>query len=162
MQYLELKPSFPLKELPLLFSFYAIDAFLNLFQLSNNSKLLLLNELKISFNNEFAIDKEQKKEIDRNYRLLEPQMESILSGSSNDLNEIFSIVNLKSKAIKKTILTVRQRIEISTHSFLSSHIHMMLNRQYSSKQRMYELIIYNHLYRYYKTLHYKKKETSLI
>jgi thiopeptide-type bacteriocin biosynthesis protein len=163
LQYLELKSSFGIQELPLLFSFYTIDTFLNLFQLSNNRKLLLLSELQVSFNKEFEIDKEQKKEIDRNYRLLEPQIQSILSGSFNtDFNEITDVVTYKSKQIKKTVLTVRERIEISTNSFLASHIHMMINRQYSSKQRMYELIIYNHLYRYYKVLHYKNKFSPVI
>ena len=157
LQYLELKSSFPLQELPLLFSFYAIDTFLDLFQLSNNDKLLLLNELQISFNTEFETDKEQRKVIDKNYRLLEPQIQSILNGTyNNDLNEIFKIVDYKSKEIQETILTIRNKIEISMQSFLSSHIHMMINRQYTSKQRMYELIIYSHLYKYYKTLNYSR------
>ncbi|WP_404827363.1 lantibiotic dehydratase C-terminal domain-containing protein [Flavobacterium frigoritolerans] len=43
-------------------------------------------------------------------------------------------------------------LSISLSSFLMSHIHMMVNRQYTSKQRMYELLIYDHLYRYYKTI----------
>jgi len=157
LQYLELKSSFLLQELPLLFSFYAIDTFLDLFQLSNNDKLLLLNELQISFNTEFETDKEQRKVIDKNYRLLEPQIQSILNGTyNNDLNEIFKIVDYKSSEIQETILTIRNKIEISLHSFLSSHIHMMINRQYTSKQRMYELIIYSHLYKYYKTLNYSR------
>ena len=157
LQYLELKSSFLLQELPLLFSFYAIDTFLDLFQLSNNDKLLLLNELQISFNTEFETDREQRKVIDKNYRLLEPQIQSILNGAhNNDLNEIFKIVDYKSSEIQETILTIRNKIEISMQSFLSSHIHMMINRQYTSKQRMYELIIYSHLYKYYKTLNYSR------
>ncbi|WP_404827730.1 hypothetical protein [Flavobacterium shii] len=42
-----------------------------------------------------------------------------------------------------------------------SHIHMIMNRQYTSKQRMYELIIYDHLYRYYKTVTYQYSSTKL-
>ncbi|PWB19447.1 thiopeptide-type bacteriocin biosynthesis protein [Flavobacterium sp. HTF] len=162
LKYLELKSSFDTQELPLLFSFYTIDTFLNLFQLSDNRKLLLLSELQISFNREFEVDKDQKKEIERNYKLLEPQIQSILEGSKNDFDEILDIVNYKSKQTKKTILIVREKIEISTHSFLYNHIHMMLNRQYSSKQRMYELVIYNHLYRYYKALHYKNNMSLVV
>jgi hypothetical protein len=33
---------------------------------------------------------------------------------------------------------------------------MMLNRQYSSKQRMYELLIYDHMFRFYKMKEYKQ------
>lgn len=163
LQYLELKSSFQLQELPLLFSFYTIDSFLNLFQLTINDKLLLLNELQISFNKEFEIDKEQKKVMQRNYKALEPQMQSILNGFyKDDFTEVLSIADCKSNEIKKVISTIRDKMEVSSFSFLSNHIHMMINRQYSSKQRMYELIIYNHLYQYYKTLSYKNKMTGII
>ncbi|WP_394344896.1 hypothetical protein [Flavobacterium profundi] len=34
--------------------------------------------------------------------------------------------------------------------------HMLLNRQFTSRQREYELIIYDHLYRYYKANYFKE------
>ncbi|WP_367276800.1 lantibiotic dehydratase C-terminal domain-containing protein [Flavobacterium sp.] len=42
-------------------------------------------------------------------------------------------------------------MEIPLFDFLSSHIHMMVNRQFTSRQRQYEFLIYDHLYRFYKT-----------
>jgi hypothetical protein len=32
---------------------------------------------------------------------------------------------------------------------------MMINRQFTSRQRQYETLIYDHLYRYYKTCFYR-------
>lgn len=154
LQYLEIKPYFSQDEISILFSLYSIDSFLNSFQLSNQDKLSLLDNLQNSFKKEFEIEKEQKKEMDRSYRLLHPQIKLLFS-DSNEFAEIITIVNNKLQEIQSTILKIRSEIEIPLHSFLSSHIHMMLNRQYTSKQRMYELIVYDYLHRYYKALNYK-------
>ncbi|CAM3448621.1 thiopeptide-type bacteriocin biosynthesis protein [Flavobacterium chungbukense] len=157
LNYLDLKSSFSNKEMPLLFSFLAIDSFLNSFNLSISEKMLLMNDLQIAFKNEFEIDKVQKKKISTNYLSLYPALESLLENpNQNDFSDIFFIVNEKSIEIKETVSKILERIEIPLNDFLSSHIHMMINRQYTSKQRMYELVIYDHLYRYYKTLNYKK------
>jgi thiopeptide-type bacteriocin biosynthesis protein len=154
LQYLEIKPYFSQDEISILFSLYSIDSFLNSFQLSNQDKLSLLDNLQISFKKEFEIQKEQKKEMDRSYRLY-PQIKLLFS-NSNEFPEIVAIVNNKSHEIQFTILKIQSEIEIPLFAFLSSHIHMMLNRQYTSKQRMYELIIYDYLFKYYKTLNYKR------
>jgi hypothetical protein len=66
LKYLEIKSTFSIQEIPFLFSFYSIDRFLDLFQFTNNDKLSLIVKLRLSFNNEFEVDKEQKKEFDRN------------------------------------------------------------------------------------------------
>lgn len=156
VEYLELKSSFSTQESPLLFSFYAIDALFDLFQLSNTDKLSLITHLQISYSKEFEVTKEQKKEMDRKYRLLIPKMKSLLrKDGKNDFYEIISIVDNTSNQVQETILSIKNKIEISLHSFLSSHIHMMINRQYTSNQRLYELIIYDHLFRFYKSLNYQ-------
>jgi len=41
--------------------------------------------------------------------------------------------------------------ELSTKEEMLAHIDMMVNRQFTSRQRQYELLIYDHLYRFYKT-----------
>lgn len=156
LQYLEIKSGFSTEETPLLFSFYAIDSFLNSFQLLIHEKLTLMDTLQSSFKIEFETDREQKKEMSKSYALLYPQMNTLLTGSSkSNFAEITKIVNQKSKKTAKTALEIKTKIEMPLESLLASHIHMMLNRQFTSKQRMYELIIYDHLHRYYKTVNYK-------
>lgn len=152
LQYIRIKPRFTQQDAPLFFSFYAIDSFLNSFQLSNQEKLSLLNDLQHAFKQEFETDKEQKKELSRNYQLLFPQIQEILCGkSTHNFAVILKIVNSKTKKCNKTVLEIKTKIEIPLHQFLSAHIHMMINRQYNSKQRMYEALIYDHLFRYYKS-----------
>ncbi|MBF4508428.1 thiopeptide-type bacteriocin biosynthesis protein [Flavobacterium sp. JLP] len=158
LQYLSIKDSFSEKEMPLFFSFLAVDSFLNSFKLSSLEKLSLMSELQVAYKKEFEVDKVQKKQLDLKYRSLAPQIKQFLEGSiQNDFSEMYEVVNQKADKIKKTALEIRTKIEIPLNDFLASHVHMMINRQYTSKQRIYELVIYDHLYRYYKTLSYTKQ-----
>ncbi|MCC9016538.1 MULTISPECIES: thiopeptide-type bacteriocin biosynthesis protein [Flavobacterium] len=157
LSYLSLKTSFLAKETSICFSLLMVDSFLNSFRLSNSEKLTLMDKLQIAFKEEFEIGKIQKKEMDIHYRSLYPQIKLFLEAENQDnFPEIFSIVNRKSNLIEKKVFEIIDKIQIPIDDFLSSHIHMMINRQYTSKQRTYELVVYDHLYRYYKTLCYKK------
>ncbi|TDO68940.1 thiopeptide-type bacteriocin biosynthesis protein [Flavobacterium chryseum] len=152
LQYIRAKPDFLTQETPLLFSFYAIDSFLNSFQLSIQEKLSLMDDLQSSFKIEFKTDKEQKKEMSKSYAALYPQMNTLMTATSKNIFIVITrIVNQKSKQTAKKALEIKIKNEIPLESLLASHIHMMVNRQYTSKQRMYELIIYDHLFKYYKT-----------
>jgi len=152
LHYLTLKSSFEHNETPLLFSFTAIDTFLNSFGLSNSDKLSLMDQLQLAFKKEFDADKSLKKELDKQYRELFQEMQQFLLGkAAEDQTEIFNIIKAKDNKSKDLIDSIKGKLQIPLSEFLCSHIHMMINRQYTSKQRMYELIIYDHLYRYYKT-----------
>ncbi|WP_135221195.1 thiopeptide-type bacteriocin biosynthesis protein [Flavobacterium foetidum] len=158
LKYLNIKTSFTDNETPVFFSFLMIESFLNSFKLSNLEKSALMNKLQITFKEEFEIDKIQKKEMDKNYRIFYPKLEVFLKESNqgqSGFSDLFFIVDEKSRQIEKTALEIIGKIELPLNDFLSSHIHMMINRQYTSRQRMYELVIYDHLHRYYKTLNYK-------
>ena len=72
----------------------------------------------------------------------------LLRQSFREIRDLFNTLNQR--------ITKKHKIEIPINDFISSHIHMMVNRQYTSKQRMYELIISDHLYRYYKTNEHRK------
>jgi thiopeptide-type bacteriocin biosynthesis protein len=159
LDYLKLKPNFANDEIELLFSFYAVDCFLNSFSLSNSEKLDLMNTLQESFKNEFNADKNLKKELDKHYRELSTAIANLLAGKAqNEFSEMIQIVHHKNNKITGAIAAINEKLEMPIASFLMSHIHMMINRQYTSKQRMYELILYDHLYRYYKTEDYLQKK----
>lgn len=157
LKYLQIKDSFSNDDIFLLFSFYSIDSFLNCFNMLNSEKLFLMNELQLAYKKEFEIDKIQKKKMDKKFRIINPQIEKFLLGSIEDaFPEIYNIVNNKSEQIKNISPKIISKIDISMNSFLASHIHMMINRQFTSQQRIYELIIYDHLFRYYRTQNYKE------
>jgi thiopeptide-type bacteriocin biosynthesis protein len=158
VNYVSFKPLFEKKETELMFSFLAIDSFLNAFQLTNTQKLNLLDSMQLSFKVEFQADKSLKKELDKQYRELSLEIDDFISGkATSDYLELYNIVEAKQNNIKATVTSIYKNIEIPLFNFLNSHIHMIINRQYTSKQRMYELVIYDHLHRYYKALAFRVK-----
>lgn len=156
--YLSLKPFFLEEETELLFSFLAIDRLLNGFSLQNKQKLDLLDKLQVSFKKEFNATKTLKKEFDKNYRALSVKMDAFINNQEEEFSELYQLVHHKEKYINQLFSKEAFRSEIALNSFLSSHIHMLINRQFSSRQRHYECVIYDHLYRYYKSVNYKKQE----
>ncbi|MEM8522751.1 thiopeptide-type bacteriocin biosynthesis protein [Flavobacterium sp. PL12] len=151
--YLALKSSFEKNEMQLIFSLTAIDSFLNSFSLTNTDKLFLMEELQTSFKNEFHAGKVLKNQMDTQYRQLSQVIKGFLSGTAiNDHPEIFKLIQEKQNRTHKTILSINDNLQVPLSNFLMSHIHMMINRQYTSKQRMYELLIYDHLFRHYKMI----------
>ncbi|WP_281322198.1 thiopeptide-type bacteriocin biosynthesis protein [Flavobacterium aestivum] len=157
LRYLSLKSSFLKKEMQLLFSFLAIDRFLNSFSLTNADRMKLMDELQTFFKKEFDADTNLKKAMSRQYQELSKDITAFLSGTAqNEYPEIYATIEKRESQLNKLAPTIKNNLQISLSNFLMSHIHMMINRQYTSQQRKYELIIYTHLYCYYKTIVYKQ------
>ena len=160
LDYLSLKNDFERDEIQLLFSFLSIDSFLDAFSLSMSEKLALLDNMQQGFKKEFNATKVLKSELDKHYRGLEKEISSFLNDVSNqELMSLYEIIEKKSENIKPIVESIKKNLEINLNFFLSSHIHMMVNRQFTSRQREYETLIYDHLFRYYKTCFYKKVDT---
>jgi thiopeptide-type bacteriocin biosynthesis protein len=158
IDYLSLKSSFSRNETQLLFSFLAIDRFFNTFSLTNTDKLKLMDELQTSFKKEFDADTNLKKDISKLYRELSNDIAAFLSGTAQKEHpELYAIIEKKETQLNKLASAIKSNLQISLSSFLMSHVHMMINRQYTSQQRKYELIIYDHLYRYYKSIEHFKQ-----
>jgi thiopeptide-type bacteriocin biosynthesis protein len=157
LDYLSLKNHFQKGDTQLLFSLIAIDRFLDAFLLSISEKFHLLNEMQQSFKNEFNATKVLKSEFDKHYRSLEKEISNTINQFENpEFASLYEIIDEKSNNIKPIVNSIKKNLEINLNSFLSSHIHMMVNRQYTSRQREYEALIYDHLFRYYKTCFYRE------
>jgi thiopeptide-type bacteriocin biosynthesis protein len=157
LKYLPIKSTFIKYETQLLSSFQAIDSFLNSFSINIENKLTLMNELQTAFKKEFDTDKTLNKELDKHYRKLQVEIKHLLTKPLDiEKSEIAQIIKEKEYKIDHSVQSIKEKIQISLSNFLGSHVHMMINRQYTSQQRKYELIIYDHLYRYYKSLNHNK------
>jgi thiopeptide-type bacteriocin biosynthesis protein len=158
LEYLALKKDFLNDETQLLFSCCAIDTFFNSFSITTADKLLLMDNLQLAFKKECNADKVLKKQLDAHYRTLSQDVDDFISGKAqNHFPELFKIIQDKKTAIAIVVAAISVKLDIPFLDFLSSHIHMMVNRQFTSRQRHYELIIYDHLYRNYKTQEMKDK-----
>jgi len=162
IKYLALKSTFIKNETQLLFSFLAIDYFLNSFSVNNKDKATLMNELQTAFKKEFDVDKVLNKELDKQYRKLKPEIKQLLAKNSDIENsEIVQIIKEKETEIGNSVKSIKEKVQVPLSSLLNSHIHMLINRQFTSQQRKYELIIYDHLYRYYKSINHTNQGLNL-
>lgn len=161
LDYLNLNACFENERTQLLFSFMAIDSFLNAFKLTKLEKLALLNEMQQGFKQEFNATKILKTQLDKHYRLLENDISDFINQNSlEELLPLYKIIEEKFDNIKPIAESIIESLEINLNSFLLSHIHMMINRQFTSRQREYETVIYDHLFRYYKTCCYRKSAVT--
>ncbi len=157
LNYLSLKNKFENDTTQLLFSFLSIESFLNAFSLSTSEKLHLLDDMQQGFKKEFNATKVVKSQLDKHYREIEKEISNVMDANRNqDLAPLYGIIQEKSINIQAAVATIKENLEINRNAFLSSHIHMMINRQFTSRQREYETVIYDHLFRYYKTCFYRK------
>src|SRR5690554_4816518 len=153
-----------------LFGLRMIDVLLNCFSLSIKNKYMLLEHLKTGFGNEFGINRFLKKQLDDKYRKERENIESFLVLVENefpDYNPILDIllsykVNITPIANEIVHLNTHKKLEVKLNNLLSSYIHMTMNRLFKSKNRVHELVVYDFLYRYYKSAlaksQYKKKK----
>lgn len=153
-------------ELRWLFALRNIDNLLNTFEYSLDSKLILFEHLKTGFGKEFDMNKDLNKQIDLKYRNYRSQIEEIMTLKQNqdsEYDEIISVLEDFNKDIKSLANTVLKYnnsnlLQVTLNNLLISYIHMSMVRLFKSKNRMHEMIIYNFLYRYYKS--YKARSTN--
>jgi thiopeptide-type bacteriocin biosynthesis protein len=152
LDYLNLKKQFINENTSLLFSFLAIDSLLTAFNLTIQEKVSLLHSMQLSFKQEFNADKNLKKELDKHYRELSNEILGTLERKNlTEYYPLFDVIDFKTTKIKHLLPTVLSNLDVSVFQYLNGQIHMMINRQYSSRQREYELVLYDHLHRFYKT-----------
>lgn len=150
IKYLDFKPYFEKEEEQLLFSCAAINSFLDTFHQTLNEKFLIMQNLQEEFKLEHNADKNLKKELDKHYRELAKEIELSLTELEKLNVPAYQCINEKQSKITPLVSEIRKKIEVPMEDFLISHIHMIVNRQFTSKQRKYECIIYDHLFRHYR------------
>lgn len=116
-----------------------LEQIINTFNFSKHEELLFLERYKNQFQREFNADKKMKKEMNVMYSEVSEAPLNIepvvLSTSQKQLINVF-----KTKAAEKKLL-------VSIEDLVGSLIHMSVNRIFKSKQRMYEMIVYDFLYK---------------
>jgi len=147
-----------------LFGLRAIDSLLNDFLFDDTKKLQLLEGLKEGFGKEFGMNKALKLQLDKKFRSERQSINDIFEGKYGleNIDSLITLLEQKSiriKSISKEILNKEEEnsLERPLLDIIGSYIHMLLNRLFKSKQRMHEMIMYDFLYRYYKSEIAKKK-----
>ncbi len=141
-------------ELKFLYNFKASLDLIKFFYSTGNDLLNFIKISEASYKQEFEVAKITQKQLSTKYRSIKATIAAFL-GDTNDGNfkMIRETLSLKNFEIKKLLNTIDLPEKASEKfSFVSSHIHMNTNRTFSTNQRLYEMITYDHLYRYYNSL----------
>ncbi|MCS3557567.1 MULTISPECIES: thiopeptide-type bacteriocin biosynthesis protein [unclassified Sphingobacterium] len=140
-----------------------IDSILTSFNQDTAAKLRILENLSASFKKEFNISSKNTTQFKNKYRANKEVIFKVLNNSINEIGfvKMNSIVdnslldyNITAKKIMKKISN--KNLPVNLDSLMGNHIHMMMNRMFCSDNRTYELVIYDFLFMYYKSIHYKK------
>lgn len=160
IQFLDLIKGEEGENLRWLFGLRSIDQLLNNFRYSPKEKMLLLRELKTNFGEEFGMSRFLKKQLDKKYRNERENIESFMNFNKKtraDHAMILDILKKRDDGMKPSVQRIlnlrnRHRLEIAEIDLISSYIHMLMNRLFKSKNRLNEMVCYDFLYRYYKTI----------
>jgi thiopeptide-type bacteriocin biosynthesis protein len=144
------------KKLRWYYSLIAIDSLLNEFGFSNEQKHRLVSVLYHSYFEEHKGDKKLTVSLNDNYRknrqtinsLIRNQLGSELpEGFLQVLKNRYSGVTPLIQAIKKIELS--GKLQVSLNDFISSIVHMLVNRIFICRQRTNEMILYHMLLKFY-------------
>lgn len=143
-----------------LFALACTDSLLEIFQFSLTDKINLLEYLNTNMGDKFGLNtnKNFKIQLGNKYRQESEKIKMILDRNGVENRDIFSLIRLRKNEIEQSvheILTLDRahKLNITLRSLVTSFSHMQLNRIFKSKSNQHEMICYNFLFRYYKSLY---------
>ncbi|RZT97554.1 thiopeptide-type bacteriocin biosynthesis protein [Ancylomarina subtilis] len=136
----------------LFFVIALIDNYLTLFEFDFNTKKAFFQKLKDAFGSEFNINNPLKRQIEskyRNYRNIIDQY--LFADKSASITNLLSLDNHVIKKYISEILEIQSGNKYTIESIIQSHVHMLMNRVFRADQRLYELLVYDFMWRAYKS-----------
>lgn len=142
-----------------LFALRAIDSLLDNFMFDEQQKLILLENLKDGFGREYGMNRALKSQLDKKFRTERQSINDVMNkefDSQSKIKPLFELLKQKSSSIRhisNEILSIEKNDMLlrPLNDLMGSYIHMLMNRLLRSKQRVYEMVVYDFLYRYYKS-----------
>jgi len=133
---------------------FYIDEILNKLELSIQEKLVWIKDFNDDFKNEFNADKKLNYSLDKKYRGFKPKYIKFLYSDEFSESRSYIVSHIKTTIpeIQKIILHCKnQSLDISLRNFFQSIFHMNINRLFISQQRIFEMIVYDYMMRFYKS-----------
>lgn len=133
-----------------------IDRLLTDFLIDITSKQQIMNELSSSFKAEFGFNEFNAKQLNYKYREDKSTIESILNHSISTMSfvNLHNPIEIRSTKLVPLVKEIHSKltdkdVNVSFHQLIKSYLHMMMNRLFKDRNRIYELIIYDYMNRYY-------------
>jgi thiopeptide-type bacteriocin biosynthesis protein len=138
------------------FALKSLDDLLECFHLDNQQRLAWLRKVRDSYFLEHGGNKHLKLRLDQKYRSLRSRVKYINDTSLSEINWE-NILAVRKQGLEKLTGALRglsrdNKLEVSMEDLLTSLAHMCINRIFSARQRTCELVIYDFLYRHYKSI----------
>ncbi len=141
----------------------AINALLDDFKYQDTQKVELLRNMNLSFGKEFHKDSNLAKQISKKYREHKGKIEARIYGAEDNVMSKYvrNIIKIRSARIEtitsKILLYIEKDKTLVLDDLLSNYIHMMMNRLFRARQRTMEMVLYDFLFRTYKSKVAKNK-----
>lgn len=133
-----------------------IDYYLNIF-LKNHLEMkeFIITQMSESFKTEFGFNEFNSKQLNNIYRDNRKIIDLIISDNDaeNLADTFYASIKKQDKNfsdIANVLLEKCNQNNVSMQLYLSSYIHMMMNRMFPSKNRLFELMLYFLLSKHYK------------
>lgn len=145
-------------------SLFYIDEILNKINFPNQEKLDWIKDFNEAFKKEFNADKKLNSQLDKKYREFKPKYVDFIQSEefSEERGMVISNIEESSFALQNIIRHhENQSLGMSLQDFFQSIFHMNINRIFVSNQRLFEMIIYDYITRYYKSLVFHELKKNL-
>jgi thiopeptide-type bacteriocin biosynthesis protein len=141
-----------------LFAMLSMDEILNDFKFSLGEKKDLLLSLNRGFGREFGKDRFLAKQLSEKYRRFRIRIKETLDKESeNDARkQMMSFLSERSMLANAGLQTILgmyddDSMEVDRKDLVSSLVHMSMNRIFRNNNRLHEMILYDFLFRHYKS-----------
>lgn len=131
-----------------------IDNLLSDFGYTLHTKKDLVSYMSNSLKKELKAEQINTKILNKKYEIYRQSIELAFCQCeiSDEYAKLLNIVHLRSKKMRPVINKIKMESDINQlniQNYIASYIHMSMNRLFASENRLYELIIYDFLRRYY-------------
>jgi thiopeptide-type bacteriocin biosynthesis protein len=142
-------------------SLQMINHLLNCFKIPLEICQTFTQEKYLQFKSEYNAKKENMAKISHIYLKYRSDISLFLSKEKDPeylegLTEIMTMRKEEIEIIKKILKKKSKNDDVPLLELIASFVHMNINRTFRSRQREYELLCYDFLSRYYKSVIYKK------
>ncbi|WP_228372467.1 thiopeptide-type bacteriocin biosynthesis protein [Chryseobacterium daeguense] len=140
----------------LIVSVFYIDQILGKLGLSIEEKLKWIEDSNRAFKQEFNADKTLNAQLDKKYRAFKIKYSDFLD--HDEYKYFRDTIISETDSLNETIKIISKKSDnILLQRFFESIFHMNINRLFISNQRVFEMVIYDYMYRYYKSECFKIK-----
>ncbi len=147
-----------------MFSFLSIDSLLSDFGYSDEDKLNIMEKIKNGFAQEFNMNKMLKLQLDKKFRQHRDDINLIMNLNADNADELAPLLDLLNtrslgnEIVYEQLKELEQKeASVKIAELMPSYIHMLMNRLFRSKQRVHEMVVYDFLWRYYRSALAKAK-----